>query len=434
MMRKLLACLVIFIAVHSALLACDMSAVLMKEGKVFSDFNAISTGEFFSNYYAPLDYLAYVMSRSHPAINNDGYGIVYYSQYTPQISASQQWYKRIVSAQSVNQVYYTGNLFTHSNPQDIFDVAIERMQLRDARASIIMCHARNATANPFAPGNHPFSFNLNNVTYTLMHNGFISLDTRRFMINEIASYNSDWFADNHPNLTGFDNSNNPENWIDSEVLFHYLMCHIKQNDNDVYKGLKLSLKKIEHFMKLSTNVVNFVLSNGQQLYVFRSSSLTDVNSIYKLSFKDSSLGFYAVRSGVPTIYETQVNQFELVIFSAEEKIQRYPTFLYDEALTAYRPGHNNVTSRRSTHPALGNNESGIRIAFSLTTASRIKLNVYNMKGQLVKQLADKVYLAGSHTVYWKRQSNNGNSVAPGVYFIETINGSNRSLNKVLYYR
>jgi predicted glutamine amidotransferase len=325
-------------------------------------------------------------------------------------------------------------LFTHSNPQDIFDTAIERMQLRDARASIIMCHARNATANPFAPGNHPFIFNLNNVTYTLMHNGFISLEARRFMINEIAGLDSEWFSDNQPNLTGFVNSNNPEYWIDSEVLFHYLLCHIKQNDNDVYKGLKLSLKKIEHFMKLSTNVVNFVLSNGHQLYVFRSSSLTAINSNYKLSYKDSGTGFYGVRSGVPTSNETQVSQFELVIFSQDAKIQRYPSFLYDEALSAYRPGHNSVIGSRSSHPALGNNESGVRIAFSLTTASRIKLSIYNMKGQLVKQLADKVYLAGSHTVYWKGQNNNGNSVVPGVYFIETINGNSRSLNKVIYYR
>jgi hypothetical protein len=51
------------------------------------------------------------------------------------------------------------------------------------------------------------------------------------------------------------------------------------------------------------------------------------------------------------------------------------------------------------------------ISFSLPVASHVKLEIYNIMGQLVITLADETREAGLHTVTW-----DGSSVASGVYF------------------
>ena len=56
------------------------------------------------------------------------------------------------------------------------------------------------------------------------------------------------------------------------------------------------------------------------------------------------------------------------------------------------------------------------IAFSIPETSEVELNVYNIRGQKVKTLANEEMTAGSHTIVWNGNSDNGKSVASGVYF------------------
>jgi hypothetical protein len=56
------------------------------------------------------------------------------------------------------------------------------------------------------------------------------------------------------------------------------------------------------------------------------------------------------------------------------------------------------------------------IAFSITTRGHVELNVYDVGGRLVRELADEVRAAGAHTVAWDGRDGNGSLVASGVYF------------------
>jgi hypothetical protein len=56
------------------------------------------------------------------------------------------------------------------------------------------------------------------------------------------------------------------------------------------------------------------------------------------------------------------------------------------------------------------------ISFSLPQASKIHLDIYNLKGQLVKTLVNTDMEAGIHSVVWNGRDKNNQTVASGVYF------------------
>ena len=56
------------------------------------------------------------------------------------------------------------------------------------------------------------------------------------------------------------------------------------------------------------------------------------------------------------------------------------------------------------------------ISFALPKTGHVKLEVYNILGQKVKDLVDEVVTAGYKKVVWDGKNNGGNDVASGVYF------------------
>ncbi|HNX01719.1 MAG TPA: FlgD immunoglobulin-like domain containing protein, partial [Candidatus Cloacimonadota bacterium] len=56
------------------------------------------------------------------------------------------------------------------------------------------------------------------------------------------------------------------------------------------------------------------------------------------------------------------------------------------------------------------------ISFALSHDSRVKLEIFNIRGQLVKTLTDEPYTAGTYSVNWNGTDKNNHSVASGMYF------------------
>jgi hypothetical protein len=57
-----------------------------------------------------------------------------------------------------------------------------------------------------------------------------------------------------------------------------------------------------------------------------------------------------------------------------------------------------------------------RIAFRLEDASRVKLNVYDVRGALVRTLVDAALEEGPQLVAWDGRGRNGRPVSAGLYF------------------
>ncbi|KAA3606902.1 MAG: T9SS C-terminal target domain-containing protein [Calditrichaeota bacterium] len=71
------------------------------------------------------------------------------------------------------------------------------------------------------------------------------------------------------------------------------------------------------------------------------------------------------------------------------------------------------------------------INFQIKKDQRVKLQVYNLNGQLVKELVNEKMNKGSHSVNWNGTDQNGNQVSSGTYFYKISAGTFTQTNKMI---
>jgi len=71
------------------------------------------------------------------------------------------------------------------------------------------------------------------------------------------------------------------------------------------------------------------------------------------------------------------------------------------------------------------------INYSLKENSKVSLNIYNIKGQKVKQLINDQVSAGQHTIVWNGLDDDGKSVTSGVYFYKLKAGNFEQTRKMI---
>jgi len=88
-----------------------------------------------------------------------------------------------------------------------------------------------------------------------------------------------------------------------------------------------------------------------------------------------------------------------------------------------------TTALKGNYPNPFNPETTIR--FSTKEAGPVALEIYNVKGQLIKQLVNEDKAAGNHTVVWNGTDLNNQPVSTGVYFYKMNAGSYSSTQKMI---
>ena len=71
------------------------------------------------------------------------------------------------------------------------------------------------------------------------------------------------------------------------------------------------------------------------------------------------------------------------------------------------------------------------IRFELPNNSDVTLEVYNIMGQMVRQLVDSKIEAGYHTVNWNGMNESGMRVGSGVYYYRLVAGDYVSIKKMV---
>lgn len=69
--------------------------------------------------------------------------------------------------------------------------------------------------------------------------------------------------------------------------------------------------------------------------------------------------------------------------------------------------------------------------FSLSSEANILLNVYNLKGQLVRSLTSGQYTSGSHSVAWDGKDDENKPVCSGLYLYKLITNDQVISKKML---
>lgn len=71
------------------------------------------------------------------------------------------------------------------------------------------------------------------------------------------------------------------------------------------------------------------------------------------------------------------------------------------------------------------------ISFSLDTAVPVRLEIYNLRGQLVQRLVDESKAAGTHSVVWDGTDLSGEPVSSGLYYYKLTGGKYSSTRKMI---
>jgi len=71
------------------------------------------------------------------------------------------------------------------------------------------------------------------------------------------------------------------------------------------------------------------------------------------------------------------------------------------------------------------------IVVELPKQSHVRLNLYNTRGNRIRELADEEKEAGTHKYYWDGKSGNGDVVGSGLYFVHIQAGDYKKTKKIV---
>lgn len=315
---------------------CDMAAVMAMEGHRLPDItDGLPHGP--DHYYNPIVYdcpedflYDFVRDRSGPVpLNPNGYGLAYYKDGELTLEAAQAYYSE----------------WTYPAYPDGMDLAREEIMDPSNEAVIVLSHARWGTGG-LDGGNHPFTFEWQGRTFSFMHNGSVretGPDVKAALWYELyenaGAYPGEWFELHPSNWVLPGHTGNHNYFIDSELFFHWIMKNVIDKDGDVLAGIYRALTSeadlpgggtvdlyFQFRSETDENELNFVLSDGEALYVFRNtpSAGTDHN----LSFEEyTDQGFVGVMTQETLGGGTEVPQFALVYITRYGAPLVIPQFL-----------------------------------------------------------------------------------------------------------
>ncbi len=310
MKRILFLTLFALIAINA--FTCDMAAMISEAGYNIAWRDSTYTG--INGLDEQYDFIEFLENYSDSAGSNlDGYGLAYYKHEAV-----------------FGDTIYAEDLRYYDVCYELFPEAMDTMHdiiIADTSdVAIVMGHLRNGTG---ALGNHPFTLQLedDDHVYTFIHNGGIQSDFQER--ERIFSFldNVNWFNDYVSNWNGSPGSE--EGWIDSELLFHFIMYHIRERGHipglgyDTFGGIKDAfLSNIfseeyafwEHFEgDQDNNIINFILSDGENIYAYKNSESDDEDHNLEYKYNENEHN-WIIKTQHNSLY-TQIATCDLIIFT-----------------------------------------------------------------------------------------------------------------------
>jgi hypothetical protein len=89
----------------------------------------------------------------------------------------------------------------------------------------------------------------------------------------------------------------------------------------------------------------------------------------------------------------------------------------------------NATALKGNYPNPFNPST--TVAFDLAEPSIVSIDIFNLKGQKVKTLANKHFSAGTHTLVWNGADNEGVPVGSGIYFYRMTTENYSSIKRMM---
>ena len=152
---------------------------------------------------------------------------------------------------------------------------------------------------------------------------------------------------------------------------------------------------------------------------------------------DGSFNQYTMSStggGIPqdTLTHLEINDDEMWISTTSAGIVKITGFA---SLTSIDKEDDQTTIAQDfvlhqNYPNPFNPETNIR--FDLGKDAKVQINIYNIKGQLVKELTNNRYTAGTHQLLWDGSNKVGNKVVSGLYFYQLKTNNTMQTRKMMF--
>ena len=110
----------------------------------------------------------------------------------------------------------------------------------------------------------------------------------------------------------------------------------------------------------------------------------------------------------------------------------YPYLCYSTPVPTNDPYNTIPNSLAVLHAAYPNPfNPSTTISFDVLNAEQVVISIYNIKGQLVKNMCNQVYDKGYHSIIWNGTDNKGTKCSTGVYFYKMQAGRSTQTKKMM---
>ncbi len=219
-------------------------------------------------------------------------------------------------------------------------------------------------------------------------------------------------------------------------------CAIKIGGYEIVEGRKI---KIPIYLEANAAEVNSILFS----FKFDPQKLEHIKTIFNHYLDDFQIiensqlsgqlhlamvglnGFSGESKILEILFERSKNMEDYVNFEIsravvnDAKLQNLPTLVIDKINPTYIKSYHLYQN----FPNPFNSETQIR--YDIPDKVRCILKIYNLAGQEVTTLVDKIHEPGSYSLNWNGTDNKGKTVNSGIYVYELIAGQHTSSRKTL---
>ena len=254
--------------------------------------------------------------------------------------------------------------------------------------------------------------------------------------------------------------------FDGSLILQYLEGNITQIPIEEGQGPTAfgGLKKLEISGDIDEIIqIPILLENAENIYSFRATinfdpNVTSAETIYPGNIADSGFiiktrveedGKILLTGAGPTAANDEIeiaNFYFIPLAFPNGEIIFYCEDLYVNNIQIEESFSIKVNQTLTVEPnlfiedfSLGNNypnpfNATTKIMFNIDKNFNLRIQINNLKGQLVRSLSDGFYTKGSHTVEWNGKDNGGNIVVSGVYIYKILMNDRAITKKMLFVK
>lgn len=289
---------------------------------------------------------------------------------------------------------------------------------------ILMGHLRQSTSGADdIPNPHPFIYEDSaGVKYSFSHNGDMDKDMLRSLIGD------DWLTEHPPQTYGggpWDGGGWDE-VVDSELFLFFIVKNIEETGS-VVNGIKHAMQELE--TEMSFDIKNFLMSDGVNLYAYRSSPMDDI--YYFDGSDEPETPWYLEQSNHRAVMSTpppvspmseipwiELEDLYMVILKADGTSDVIDVMSPEDIIVFQHQLPDSKLQMAFPNPF--NSSTIIPIKTDLT--SDLVLRIFDMQGVQVYSAHKYAVKPGQTRFEWMGNDENGNVLESGSYFYQ-INGS-----------